>query len=47
VPLVVFTSDPIKMGQFVNSTWLKILSWIVAAVIIALNLFMLVQLFGA
>ena len=41
VPLVVFTSDKNKMGNFVNSTWIQVLSWIVAAVIIVLNVYLL------
>jgi len=41
VPLVMFTSDRRKMGNFVNSTWLKILSWFVTAVIIILNAYLL------
>jgi len=38
IPLIHFTSDPKKMGLFANRTWLKIASWIIAAVIVALNL---------
>jgi manganese transport protein len=45
VPLVAFTSDRRKMGQFVNAPWLKILSWTVAAVIAGLNGWLLVQIF--
>jgi manganese transport protein len=37
VPLVLFTNDPKKMGEFVNRGWLKCLAWTVAAVIICLN----------
>lgn len=37
VPLVIFTSDRKKMGEFVNPLWLKILAWLVAAFIIVLN----------
>jgi manganese transport protein len=42
-PLVLFTSDKAKMGEFVNKRWLEILSWEVAALIAALNLWLLVQ----
>jgi manganese transport protein len=38
VPLVQFTSDPAKMGAFVNPRWLQALAWTIAALIIALNL---------
>jgi manganese transport protein len=41
VPLVVFTSDKLKMGQFVNPAWMKSLSWLVAFIIITLNLYLL------
>jgi manganese transport protein len=43
VPLVMFTSDKKKMGSFVNAPWLKILSWSVTALIIALNAYLLWQ----
>jgi manganese transport protein len=45
-PLVLFTSDRAKMGEFVNSTGLKVLAWSVALVIAALNAWLLVQTFG-
>ena len=38
VPLVTFTSDRTKMGKFVNPAWLKWAAWIIAALIIGLNL---------
>jgi manganese transport protein len=41
VPLVMFTSDKLKMGEFVNSKILKIASWIVAVIIIGLNVYLL------
>jgi manganese transport protein len=44
-PLVAFTSDPAKMGEFVNKPWLKYLSYTVAVVIAALNLWLLIQTF--
>ena len=42
-PLVQFTSDRRKMHEFVNPLWLKLLSWSVALIIAALNLWLLVQ----
>jgi manganese transport protein len=42
IPLVMFTSDKRKMGEFVNSVWLQILAWAITAVIVALNLKLLV-----
>jgi manganese transport protein len=44
-PLVMFTSDRLKMGQFVNAIWVKVLAWTVAIVIAALNAWLLVQTF--
>src|ERR1700720_3583793 len=42
-PLVMFTSDKIKMGEFVNPVWLKVLAYIVAVFIATLNAWLLVQ----
>ena len=42
-PLVLFTSDKLKMGEFVNSTVVKALAWLVAVVIALLNVWLLVQ----
>jgi manganese transport protein len=36
-PLMRFTSDRTKMGEFVNPMWIKILGWAVTALIILLN----------
>ncbi len=44
-PLVMFTSDKIKMGEFVNGPVVKWLSWIVATVIALLNGWLLLQTF--
>jgi manganese transport protein len=43
-PLVSFTSDRRKMGEFVNAKWLTILAWIVAVTIAALNAWLLFQI---
>ncbi len=45
-PLVMFTSDKLKMGEFVNPLWRKILSYIVAVVIASLNAWLLTQIFS-
>jgi len=37
-PLMRFTGDPAKMGEFVNPWWIKLLGWTVTLVIIGLNL---------
>ena len=42
VPLVIFTGDRLKMGEFVNPRWLKILAWITAGIIAILNAYLLV-----
>ncbi len=44
-PLVMFTSDKRKMGEFVNAPWLKALSWFTGIVIAVLNVWLLVQAF--
>lgn len=44
-PLVMFTNDPEKMGEFVNPPWLKTLAWIIAVLIAAFNAGLLVQTF--
>ncbi len=44
-PLVMFTSDRLKMGEFVNPRWLKILAYTVAVFIATLNVWLLVQTF--
>jgi manganese transport protein len=45
-PLVMFTSDKFKMGEFVNPLWRKVLGYSVAVVIAGLNVWLLVQTFG-
>ena len=42
-PLVRFTSEREKMGEFVNKGWLKLLAYTVAVVIAALNAWLLFQ----
>jgi manganese transport protein len=37
IPLVMFTGDKRKMGEFVNAPWLKALSWATAVLIAGLN----------
>lgn len=45
VPLVKFTNDQKRMGEFANPTWLKTLAWAVAVTIAALNAYLLFQTF--
>jgi manganese transport protein len=44
-PLVMFTGDRAKMGEFVNPVWVKVLAWTVAVFIAVLNAWLLVQTF--
>ena len=44
-PLVMFTSDRAKMGEFVNPLWVKVLAYTVAFVIAGLNVWLLYQTF--
>ncbi len=45
VPLIQFTNDPQKMGEFANPRWVAVLAWFVAACIIALNALLLILVF--
>ncbi len=44
-PLVMFTSNKLKMGEFVNPLWLKLVAYLVASVIAGLNIWLLLQFF--
>jgi manganese transport protein len=44
-PLVIFTSDKRKMGEFVNARWIQALAWTTAVFIATLNAWLLVQIF--
>lgn len=37
IPLIHFTSDKVKMGEFANKMWVKLLAWSIALVIVGLN----------
>ena len=37
IPLVQFTSDRRRMGEFANPTWMKVSAWLCAAVVVGLN----------
>jgi manganese transport protein len=41
-PLVQFTCDPAKMGEFTVRGWMKLLAWVTAWLILALNAYLLV-----
>ncbi|HEX4029369.1 MAG TPA: Nramp family divalent metal transporter [Terracidiphilus sp.] len=42
-PLVLFTGNRARMGQFVNARWLQALSWCVAILIAVFNAWLLIQ----
>ena len=44
-PLVMFTSNRMKMGEFVNPIWLKVLAFTIATIIASLNIWLLLQFF--
>jgi manganese transport protein len=46
IPLIIFTSDREKMGEFASPSWVKILAWLTAAIIVVLNVKYLLDFFG-
>lgn len=44
IPLVIFTNDKQKMGSFANKKLLKIIAWVVSAIILLLNLYLLITI---
>ena len=46
VPLIAFTSDKVKMGDLVSPAWLKVAAWVIAAIIIVLNVKLLLDTAG-
>jgi manganese transport protein len=46
IPLIHFTSDRGRMGSFANRAWVRTLAWSSAAIIVALNLRLAVQVIG-
>jgi manganese transport protein len=43
IPLVLFTSDKRKMGEFASPLWMKSLAWVTAILIAVLNVWLLIQ----
>jgi manganese transport protein len=43
IPLIHFTSDKKTMGEFVISNWVKIAAWLIALIIVSLNVKLVVQ----
>jgi manganese transport protein len=46
VPLVMFTNDARKMGEFVNARWVRITGWVSAVIIIVLNVWLIWETFS-
>ncbi len=46
LPLIQFTSDRARMGEFTNKLWVRLLAWAAAAIIVSLNLRLATQQFG-
>ena len=46
IPLIIFTSSRVKMGQFVSPLWIKVLAWLTAGIIVSLNVKYLLDFFG-
>ena len=45
-PLIMFTSDPAKMGAFVTPLWMRSLAWVAGVIIALLNVWLLYQTFA-
>jgi len=45
IPLIMFTGDRTKMGEFVNGFPLQCVVWVVATIILSLNLYLLYATF--
>lgn len=43
IPLIHFTSDKVKMGVFVIKPWVKIAAWVIAGIIVSLNVKLVLQ----
>ena len=46
IPLVLFTSEKAKMGEFVNPWWMNLLAWATTAIIVVLNGKLLLDFIG-
>lgn len=46
IPLIHFTSDRRRMGEFANPGWVRALAWAIAAVIVGLNIWLVVETVG-
>lgn len=46
IPLIHFTSDRKRMGPFVNRAWARMCAWVVAAIVVVLNIRLVVMTVG-
>jgi manganese transport protein len=46
IPLIHFTSDKRKMGDFASPVWVRVLAWITAVIIVGLNVFLVYRTIG-
>jgi len=46
IPLIRFTNDARRMGEFSNRTWVRLLAWGAAVLIVGLNLWLVAQTIG-
>ncbi|MGG1420667.1 Nramp family divalent metal transporter [Bacillus subtilis] len=45
IPLIMFTSNKRIMGSLINAKWITVVSWLIAVLIVALNVFLIVDTF--
>ncbi|KIL19319.1 MULTISPECIES: Nramp family divalent metal transporter [Bacillus] len=45
IPLILFTSKKRIMGELTNARWVTGISWVIAALVVALNLFLIIDTF--
>ncbi|MEC0768434.1 Nramp family divalent metal transporter [Bacillus atrophaeus] len=43
IPLIMFTSNKRIMGSLINAKWVTMISWVIAVLIVALNIFLIVD----
>jgi manganese transport protein len=46
IPLIQFTSNRDRMGEFANPVWVRVLAWTAAAIIVSLNVWLVISTFA-
>ena len=46
IPLIQFTGDSSRMGEFTNGLWLRLLGWFSAVIVLGLNIWLAMQTIG-